>query len=192
MAAVFDGTPSSLVFGTKEVTMRLDPDSPLRMNEQRRYLPDWTRRVLEVHEELEADHNSYLAGGYAEEFGYWAQPGASRGVPLLDGESPEEYAEWLAQSAIHPGYPLRPYPIALDREHPRHGFPASARRSRIEASSEAVHASARKIAYRGTYVRVTDRRYERERHGAAQRTAAVLTRVLAALVALRWELPRRH
>jgi hypothetical protein len=164
--------------------MRLAADSPQRINEQRRYFPDWTRRVLEVHEELEADHNSYLAGGYAEEFGYCAQAGASRGVPLLDGESPEEYAEWLGQTAaIHPGFPLRPYPIALGRAHPRHGSPAPAGRPRIEASSEGVH---------GTYVTVTERHYERERHGAAQRTAAVLTRVLAALVALRWELPRRH
>lgn len=165
--------------------MRLDPNSPQRMNEQRRYFPDWTRRVLEVREEIEADHNSYLAGGYAEEFGYRAQPGATRGVPLLDGESPEEYAEWLDQTAsIHPGYPLRPYPIALDSESPRHGFPALAGRLRIEASNDGVYAPAR-VAYRGTYVRVTDRRYERGRHGAAQRTAAMLRRVLAALVALR-------
>lgn len=138
--------------------MRLKPDSPQRINEQRRYFPDWTRRVLEVHEELEADHNSYLAGGYAEEFGYCAQAGASRGVPLLDGESPEDYAEWLAQTvAIHPGFPLRAYPVAL----PSHGARAPAERPRIEAS----------IAYRGTYVTVTDR----------PGTATVLTRVLAAL-----------
>lgn len=138
--------------------MRLKPDSPQRINEQRRYFPDWTRRVLEVHEELEADHNSYLAGGYAEEFGYCAQAGASRGVPLLDGESPEDYAEWLAQTvAIHPGFPLRAYPVAL----PSHGARAPAKRPRIEAS----------IAYRGTYVTVTDR----------PGTATVLTRVLAAL-----------
>jgi len=45
--------------------MRLDPSSPLRTDEQRRYFPDWTCGVLEVCEELEADHNSYLAGGYA-------------------------------------------------------------------------------------------------------------------------------
>jgi hypothetical protein len=138
--------------------MRLEPDSPQRINEQRRYFPDWTRRVLEVHEELEADHNSYLAGGYAEEFGYCAQGGASRGVPLLDGESPEDYAEWLARTAaIHPGFPLRAYPIAL----PSHAVRAPAERPRIAAS----------IAYRGTYVTVTDR----------SRTPTVLTRVLAAL-----------
>jgi hypothetical protein len=180
------------VFGTQEATMRLEPDSPQRINEQRRYFPDWTRRVLEIHEELEADHNSYLACGYAEEFGYWAQPGASRGVPLLDGESPEEYAEWLGQTAIHPGYPLRPYPIAFDRERPGRAFAAPAGRPRIESSNESVDALAREIARRGTYVRVTERRYEHERHGAAQRSAAVLTRVVAALVALRWDLPRRQ
>ena len=61
--------------------MRVEPDSRKRMGETRRYFPDWTHRSLASGPELEADHNSYLAGGYAEEFGYRAQPGYSRGAP---------------------------------------------------------------------------------------------------------------
>ena len=55
--------------------MYLQWNEYLRRDEYRRYFPDWTRRSLAVGEEVEADHNSYLAGGYAEEFGYLARPG---------------------------------------------------------------------------------------------------------------------
>src|SRR5262245_28378552 len=97
--------------------MRLAPDSPQREDEQRRYFPDWTPCLPEELDELEAEHNSYLAGGYAEEFGYWAQAGSSRGVPLLDGEPPEQSAEWFGQAAaMHPGYPIRPCPLADGQE----------------------------------------------------------------------------
>ena len=69
--------------------MRVEPDFRKRIGETRRYFPDWTHRSLASGPELEADHNSYLAGGYAEEFGYRAQPGYSRGAPVLDDETPE-------------------------------------------------------------------------------------------------------
>src|SRR5262245_57827743 len=96
-------------------TMRLEPDSPRRTDEQRRYFPDFAPYLLEDCEELEADHNSYLAGGYAEEFGYWAQTGSSRGVPLLDDEPLEQHAKWFGQAgAMHPGYPIKPSPLTLD------------------------------------------------------------------------------
>lgn len=173
--------------------MRVAPASPGRTDEQRSYFPDWTRRLLEFRQELEADHNSYLAGGYAEEFGYWAHPGASRGVPVFDGEPPESSAEWLGQAAaMHPGYPIRPYPFAADREpiEPHDG--AASRQTFIVTSRESVFDSEAEIAPRGTFVRVTDRPYERERHHFVQRATALLTRTLAALVALQWELPRRR
>ena len=57
--------------------MHLQSNAHQRTGEYRRYFPDWTHRSLRVGEELEADHNSYLAGGYAEEFGYLAQAEAS-------------------------------------------------------------------------------------------------------------------
>jgi hypothetical protein len=160
--------------------MRLEPDSPRRADEDRRYFPDWTAPLAEVREEVEADHNSYLAGGYAEEFGYRAQPGSSRGVWVLDGEPPEESVEWHCQArATHPGYPIRPRPIAFDGELSGSG---------INAALESGSARETRSPH-GNFVRVTDRPYEHERHQAEQRAAAVLTRFVAALASFRWGLP---
>jgi hypothetical protein len=163
--------------------MRVRPDFPRGTDEQRSYFPDWTPHLPKVPEELEADHNSYLAGGYAEEFGYLAQPGVSRGVTVLDGEPPEECAEWRCEAAaMHPGYPITPYPLALDRNPTGSDCAASETSSTTEVSMES----------HGAFITVTNRPYERERHRSAQRVAAVVTRFLAALVVLRWELPRRR
>lgn len=163
--------------------MRLEPESPRRTDEDRRYFPDWTRSLVDAGEEIEADHNSYLAGGYAEEFGYRAQPGSSRGVRLLDGESPEEIPEWQRQAdATHPGYPIKPRPVVFDGD-------AALEWQRVVASHETPLESAHEVSYHGTFVRVTDRPYEHERHHADQRAAALVTRVLAGLLTWRWGLP---
>jgi hypothetical protein len=163
--------------------MRIRPDSRRTTHEQRSYFPDWTPHLPRATEELEADHNSYLAGGYAEEFGYLAQPGVSRGVPVLDGGPPEERAEWRCEAAaMHPGYPIKPYPLAPDRDQTASDTAATQRSAKIEAS----------VTSRGGFVTVANRPYVREQHRSAQRVAAVITRVLAALVVLRWELPRRR
>jgi hypothetical protein len=170
--------------------MRLEPDSARRVDEDRRYFPDWTEPLVEVREEVEADHNSYLAGGYAEEFGYRARAGSSRGVWVLDGEPPEESAEWHHQAgAIHPGYPIRPRPIAFDGERTGTATPADAERPHIVAPQE-VALEIR--GNHGTFVRVTDRPYEHARHHVEQRAAAVLTRFVAALATFRWGLPHRR
>jgi hypothetical protein len=169
--------------------MRLEPESPRRTDEERRYFPDWTRSLVDAGEEIEADHNSYLAGGYAEEFGYRAQPGSSRGVRLLDGESPEESPEWHSQAgATHPGYPIKPRPVMIDGEQTGTGFDAALAWQRVVASREAPLESARENLH-GTFVRVTDRPYEHARHRAEERAAGLVTRLLAGLVSLRWGLP---
>jgi hypothetical protein len=132
-----------------------------------------------VCDELEADHNSYLAGGYAEEFGYLSGPGVSRGVPVLDGGPPEESAEWRTEAAaMHPGYPITPYPLALD------GEPAAICERYLETKVS--------VESHGGFITVTNRAYEREQHRSGRRVAAVVTRLLALLVALRWDLPRRR
>lgn len=46
------------------------PDSVSRVNEEHRYFPEWADRPKIPGPALEADHNSYLAGGYSGEFGY--------------------------------------------------------------------------------------------------------------------------
>jgi hypothetical protein len=164
--------------------MRLKADSPRRTDEYRRYFPDWASHLEEGREPLEADHNSYLAGGYAEEFGYLAEPGVSRGVPVLDGEQPEDCPEWRVEvAATHPGYPITPYPIAADREPTRREAAATTPPPRQPETGEAMH---------GAFFRVTERPYERQRHHAPQRAAAAFTRLLAALLAARWDRSRRR
>jgi hypothetical protein len=161
--------------------MRLQPDSSQRADEQRSYFPDWTPKLPELPEELEADRNSYLAGGYAEEFGYVARLGVSRGVPVLDGKLPEECPEWRGEAAaMHPGYPITPYPLALDRAQISGDVKATAQPQRAAT-----------VESQGGFVSVTDRAYEREHHRSAQRAVATITRVLATFLALRWELSRR-
>src|SRR5262245_48425908 len=144
--------------------MHLQSNAHERTDEYRRYSPDWTHRSLRGGEELEADHNSYLAGGYAEEFGYLAQNGFSRGVPLIDRESPDDYALRLVQQAgMHPGYPLRPYPVAVDRKQtPR-------RRAKARSSSGVSHDDVCEVSDRGKFVAVTERPYEREHRQLAHR-----------------------
>lgn len=162
--------------------MHLQSNAHRRMYEYRRYFPDWTHRSLRVGEELEADHNSYLAGGYAEEFGYLARAEASRGVPLIDEESPDDYALRLVEgSGMHPGYPLKPYPVAVDREK------NVRRRTPSPSSSGVSHDDGYEVSDRGAFFRVTERPYEHEYR--PNRAAAAVSRFVAAVVALRWEHP---
>lgn len=143
-------------------------------DEYRRYFPDWTDRSLRTGKELEADHNSYLAGGYAEEFGYLAQGGSHRGVPLIDGDSPDDDALRLVQWAgLHPGYPLRPYPISVDWE-------ASVRHyARSRSASGVSHVGQLEVRGHGKFVRVTERPYEREHRQLVHRLVAAVMRLLA-------------
>lgn len=172
--------------------MRVEPTSRRHLGEQRRYFPDWTDRPLESRPELEADRNSYLAGGYAEEFGYRATLACSRGVPVLEQEAPELCSEWHSQArAMHPGYPLRPHPFAEDLdavgpEHPAGDVSHHAREYDNRLTWERAD-----VEHHGAYVVVSHRRYERERHGAVRRAASVSTRLVAALASLRWALRRR-
>jgi len=160
--------------------MRLEPESPRRTDEERRYFPDWTRSLADAREEIEADHNSYLAGGYAEEFGYLAEADSSRGVPVLEGESADDCAVRLVQwGATHPGYPLRPYPIDPAQ--------AAADAATSITSSVVSYEGRYETGHRGKFVSVTDRPFERQHHQLLNRVAAAATRFLAALVGLRWD-----
>jgi hypothetical protein len=72
--------------------------------ELHRYFPEWADRPATVGRQLEADRNSYLAGGYAEEVGYREQ-GGCRAIGRLDGD-PENSYLWRAHiGGLHPGYP---------------------------------------------------------------------------------------
>jgi hypothetical protein len=160
------------------------------MSEQHRYFPDWTLRSLTSGPETEAEYNSYLAGGYAEEFGYRARISYSPEVSELDGDVPDFCRERRSQaSPVHPGYPLKAHPIACERDI-----------MRDERATAAVMRSgglADRFAFEGiaerssTFIVVSNRPRMRNRVGFMQRAAIASIRLAAALVALRWALRRR-
>jgi hypothetical protein len=121
------------------------------LDEERRYFPEWAQRPAVDGEEVEADRNSYSAGGYAEEFGYCAHRGYARGVRIHDGVAIEESAVWFYQShSIHPGYPEEPIP-PVSRTHLE--FEQSESLEHIETPSEFVHPHehASTLGYRSTH-----------------------------------------
>ena len=160
--------------------MLLQSNTYRRRDQDRRYFPDWIRRPLRAGEAQEADHNSYLAGGYAEEFGYLAPAESARGVPLPAGELPDDY-RLIQWAGVHSGYPLRPYPISVDREK------TARPRASSEASGGMSHHDAGAVRDRGNFIRVTERPYEQERRQLEHRAAAAVMRFVAAGVALRWK-----
>ena len=94
------------------------PDSVPRLNEEHRYFPEWADRPEIPGLPLEADHNSYLAGGYSEEFGYRTGMDRPPVFPSLEGD-PDESGLWRVQiTGLHPGYPECPRPE--DGERLRH------------------------------------------------------------------------
>jgi hypothetical protein len=168
--------------------MSVEPYVPQR-SEHRRYFPDWTRRRLESGPELEADRNSYLAGGYAEEFGYRPFAGYSRGVPVLDDTPPEQCPEWLCQAlATHPGYPIRPHPLELEPQ----GLGWLAGQALGEGTSTGERAAGVDGVRGGRFIPVSERAYAHARRDAANRGAAISMRLTAALVSWRWALGHRR
>lgn len=74
------------------------------------YFPEWADRPPARGSLHEVDRNSYLAGGYAEEFGHRAQALPAQASVPVEGDG-----EWRVQvGGLHPGYPECPRP--LDRE----------------------------------------------------------------------------
>lgn len=160
------------------------------MSEQHRYFPDWTLRSLMSGPEIEAEDNSYLAGGYAEEFGYRARFGYSPTVSELDGDVPEFCREQRSQaSPVHPGYPLKAQPITNELD--------SNRDERESTATPRGGGLTDRFAYEGvaersnTFIVVSNRSRMRNRAGVLPRAAIASIRLAAALVALRWALRRR-
>lgn len=89
--------------------------APTRLlDEVHRYFPEWADRPDSGDSLLEADHNSYLACGYSEEFGYRVRPDRAPVSPLLF-EDPEHNRQWAVQiGCLHPGYPECPRPAARE------------------------------------------------------------------------------
>jgi len=108
--------------GSREA-LRDNPQA--RGPDMHRYFPEWADRQLRPGAYLEATRNSYLAGGYAEEFGYGVEgygdeQGCRVGVCLIVDE-PERCCLWKAQiGGLHPGYPEYATPHERDSRGPEH------------------------------------------------------------------------
>lgn len=92
-------------------------DSTRYLNEDHRYFPEWADLPGTPGPLAEADHNSYLSGGYSEEFGYYVSVDRPPVFAPLDGD-PDDSRLWYVQiTGLHPGYPEcgRPYDRALLR-----------------------------------------------------------------------------
>ena len=75
------------------------------LNEDHRYFPEWADRPGIPGPPVEADHNSYLAGGYSEEFGYHVSADRPPVSTPLEGD-PDASRLWYVQViGLHPGYP---------------------------------------------------------------------------------------
>lgn len=75
------------------------------LDEDHRYFPEWADRPEVQEPAVEADHNSYLAGGYSEEFGYHVSIDRPPVFAPLD-EDPDGSRLWYVQiTGFHPGYP---------------------------------------------------------------------------------------
>jgi hypothetical protein len=82
--------------------------------ETHRYFPEWADRPVQDGVLWESDHNSYSAGGYAEEFGYAGQLGLPPPARPLRG-NPEQSRLWRIQvGCVHPGYPECSRPLDRD------------------------------------------------------------------------------
>ena len=91
-------------------------------SEIHRYFPEWADLPVGADTQHESDRNSYLAGGYADEFGYGANAGLPPAISPLIGD-PEQSRWWREQiGALHPGYPQCPKPLDRDLEVPRKVF----------------------------------------------------------------------
>ena len=98
-----------------------------------RFFPEWADRPQSADPLIEADHNSYLAGGYSEEFGYRIRADLPASVQSLEGD-PDQSRQWAVQiGGLHPGYPECPRPI--DRGVP--GWELGPRRSGAPADRSA-------------------------------------------------------
>lgn len=101
------------------------------LNENHRYFPEWADRPGVSGPPVEADHNSYLAGGYSEEFGYRVSVDQPPVFAPLEGD-PDSNRLWYVQvTGLHPGYPECARPD--DRDH----FRRDGRRDGMEEARRA-------------------------------------------------------
>ena len=137
--------------------------------EDHRFFPEWADRPPSTENLHEADRNSYLAGGYAEEFGH----GVQEAISAAHLPPAEEGREWRVQiGGLHPGYPEFPRP----RDRDLRGEPLGAT-APLRSGSRAVGVLYRSVAA-FKVIRV-GRSSEHERHPGV--IPAALARLAKAL-----------
>jgi hypothetical protein len=157
-----------------EQMMPYEQITPRLPEEVHRYFPEWADRPDSADLLLEADHNSYLAGGYSEEFGYRVRPDHPPVFQLLL-EEPEHSRQWAVQiGCLHPGYPECPRPADRGANHTLDGDGHPAERNaemRLPArrSGEGVES--------GALVRVVQVNRRRLERGVAVAIAALRARL---------------
>src|SRR5690606_34753583 len=130
---------------------------------------------------------SYFAGGYAEEFGYLARALSGRDATPVEGVSQDDDELPLVRwDVLHPGYPLRPYPVSVDRRR------SERREAEQRSAGGASHVGKVEVTGRGEFFRVTERSSGDRPRPPAHGLAAALMHLPAAIGALRRELPARR
>jgi hypothetical protein len=176
------------VFVVDDISVRESLES--LTSEPRRYFPEWTHCALGCGREVEADHNSYLAGGYAEEFGYVATAEWSRGVPVLE-EAPDRFRKRRGQAQMtHPGYPLRAYPLARGVHRS-----TAAKQLRVRTRAERVDSQRTdtlELVDHGNYLIVGTRRNDGKHGGALEQAVKRATiHLTSSIISMRWALRHR-
>ena len=151
------------------------------LNEDHSYFPEWADRPGIPGPPVESDHNSYLAGGYSEEFGYRVSAERPPVFAPLEGD-PDGSRFWYVQvTGLHPGYPECGRPVDRDRFRRRAGMEESrrAQTGRILARDSA--ARPRDSTQPIRVIRVGERVRNPSRHnGLAARLISFWTRWRAA------------
>lgn len=118
------------------MSLRQEMGSDDSMRDVRRYFPEWADRPSGPDVQRESDRNSYLAGGYADEFGYGTHSGDLPAIAPLAGD-PEKSLLWREQiGALHPGYPQCPKPVDRYLVEARRGEAFVTRQSRREPQAQ--------------------------------------------------------
>ncbi|MGH8295493.1 MAG: hypothetical protein ACRETZ_08345 [Steroidobacteraceae bacterium] len=142
------------------------------LNEDHRYFPEWADRPEIQEPPAEADHNSYLAGGYSEEFGYHVSIDRPPVFAPLEGDPDGSRLWYVHITGLHPGYPEcgRPDDRERFRWHSGTEEALRARTARIHIRDST--ASSREPPRPIRVIRVGERARQATRHGGLARRLA--------------------
>lgn len=156
------------------------------LNENHRYFPEWADRPAISGAPVEADHNSYLAGGYSEEFGYRVSVDQPPVFAPIEGDPDSSRLRYVQITGLHPGYPECARPDDRDhfRRNGRRGETEESRTARAGPIQVRAHDSAGRPSQSAQpirVIRVGERARKATRHdGLATRLISIWGRWLSA------------